>query len=206
MTTRRTFHTSLLLTYQEGQRVFFVRDSERTPLTVQKVGYDATGRHPVVFFEAPDKPPSAYPHHLAHVDEALRPTLVQLELSHRELAGQVNAHTAGCSFCRREHVWWGTALRCLEGKRLIDAVGQVLYYRDNIEPWLTGKPVDPARLSNGQPVTVRPHDGPELDACVSRIATGIGWHEPGEGGLILVRPTNDQAPALYPIQQVFHRP
>lgn len=201
----QTFHTSPLLTFREGQRVFFVRDPERTPLTVRKTAYDVSGRHPMVYFVEPGGG-REYPRHLVHVDEALRPTPAQLEQSRRGLSREVNDHTAGCSSCQREHVWWGTARRCLTGRRLIDAVGGVLWYRDNIEPWLTGKPVDPARLQDGQSVTVQPDGEPEFEAVVSRIATELGWHEPGKDGLILVRPKNGQPSALHPVHQVFHRP
>ncbi|MEV4868547.1 hypothetical protein [Streptomyces syringium] len=209
MTTRpQIFHMASCFTYEPGQQVFEPRDAERTPVTVVHTAYGPDGRRPVVVLQrrGQEMTRNADPHHLVRLDEELRPTGIQLAESFAQLAASVDAHTAECRFCQRQYSWWGTCYRCLTGKRMIDAAGGLAYYRDNVLPWLTGKPVDPARVCGGQRVTVRPVDGPEVEASISQIADGGRWHEPGEDRLICVRMAPDGKPVLYPVAQVFHRP
>lgn len=209
MTTRpQTFHMASCFTYEPGQQVFEPRDAGRTPATVVRTAYGPDGRRPVVALQrqGEETTRNASPHHLVRLDEELRPTRIQLDELFAQLAASVDAHTAECPYCQRQHAWWGTCFRCLIGKRMIDAAGGLTYYRDNVLPWLTGKPVDPAHVCGGQHVTVRPADSPTHEARISRIADGGRWHEPGEDGLICVRMAPDWKSALYPAAQVFHRP
>ncbi|MGC5264119.1 hypothetical protein ACPXCO_24175 [Streptomyces cyaneofuscatus] len=209
MTARpQTFFTAPCFTYEPGQQLFQPRDAERISLTVVRTTYGPDGRRPIVVLQRPgrEKAVNADPHHLVHVDEALRPTRTQLAESFSQLAASVDAHTAECRSCQRQSAWWGTCYRCVIGRRMIDAAGGLSYYRDNVLPWLTGKPVDPARVRGGQHVNVRPNDGPEFEARIAQIADGGRWHEAGENGAICVRTAPDWASALYPVAQVFHRP
>ncbi|MEU9761878.1 hypothetical protein AB0D98_19455 [Streptomyces sp. NPDC047987] len=209
MTARpQTFHMASCFTYEPGQQVFEPRDAERTPATVVHTTYGPGGRRPVVVLQrhGQETTRNADPHHLVRLGEELRPTRIQLAESFAQLAASVDAHTAECRSCQRQSVWWGTCYRCLIGTRMIDAAGGLTYYRDNVLPWLTGKPVDPARVRGGQHVIVRLVDGPGYEARISQIADGGRWHEPGEDGLICVRTAPDWKPVLYPVAQVSHRP
>jgi hypothetical protein len=195
-----------VLQYPAGTRVFRPRDPGRTPYTVLGTRLDAAARNRVVVLDQSDgQTTSAYPHGLVHVDQALRPTARQIADSHTELVGAIREETSGCSICRRVPTFWSTAARCAFGKRLMSELGALHHYRDNVLPWLTGRPVDPARLSWGQHVVIRAADG-ELPGVVSVIDDAGVWHDVGEDGVILVRHRDGTPPTRYPVHLVFHSP
>lgn len=198
------------LAYETGQQVFRPRDPDRTPFTVTAVRRTPNGRHRQVELDVhgTGRHPTESPHHLVHVDETLRPDAAMCAASSRLLVASVDAHTEGCSYCGyavKLGGFWATARRCLTGKSLLSELGGLSYYRNNVLPWLAGDPVDPARLASGQHVTARTDSG-EVDGVVSKIDQHGQWHEPGEGGLVLLRHRDGTPPTRYPAHTVFHRP
>jgi hypothetical protein len=202
------FYLSPLFTYKPDQRLFRANDPECTPLTVQRLTYGPDDRTVRVLFEEPDdtgRPLTASPHFLIHIDEALRPTFDQLKSSRRQLMIALDEHTANCQWCKRTHVWCGTAYRCLMGKWMVDAVGGLDFYLHNVATWLTGEPLDPAYARHWQKVTVRPDDEPDFEGVISALTADVQWHEPGQDGQYCVSRPGDLPNALYPVSQVYPR-
>lgn len=195
-----------VLQYPAGSLVFQARDPDRTPRTVVRTRLDASSRHRQVVLGGRDGTDDcATPSSLVYVDETLRPTGPQIEDCRAHLARAIYEESARCSLCRRAHTFWSTFERCIIGKRLLEELGSLYSYRDNVLPWLTGQPVDPARLQWGQRVVIRTADG-ERAGVVSPIDHDGVWHEAGTDGLILVRHRDGTPPTRYAAHLVFHDP
>ncbi|MFJ3097902.1 hypothetical protein [Streptomyces hydrogenans] len=198
------------LAFETGQQVFRPRDTDRALLTVTAVRRTSDNRHRQIELDVhgTGRHPTEGPHHLVHADETLRPDADECAASSKLLVTSVNAHTEDCSYCGyavKLGGFWATARRCLIGKSLLSELAGLSYYRNNVLPWLAGDPADPARLVSGQHVTAR-IDGRDLDGVVSKIDQHGRWHEPGEGGLVLLRHRDGTPPTRYAVPVVFHRP
>ncbi|MER8119196.1 hypothetical protein [Streptomyces sp. NPDC094031] len=195
-----------MLQYPEGTQVFRPRDPARILHGVLGTRLDASARNRIVSLRAPDGPTtSAHPHGLVHFDPALRPNAQQIVDSCAELVDALGEETTDCSICRRVPTFWNTAARCADGKRLMSEIGRLHHYRDNVLPWLSGLPVDPARLHWGQHVVVRTVDG-ERPGIVSPIDDEGVWHDIADDGLILLRHRDGTPPTRYRAHLVFHSP
>ncbi|AVZ70893.1 hypothetical protein SLUN_00035 [Streptomyces lunaelactis] len=204
---RASDRTESALQYPDGSVIWQTR-SPALPLTVERTTYDASGRHRRLLCTGVDgQRVYAAPHHVVISDPAQRPTAVRLDSSARELTAAIRRHTADCRSCCEEAVFWGTARRCLLGKRLVDELGALLHYRDNVAKWLEGKPVDPTVLRRGQGVTVR---GWHYDAhlrCHTRQAEFVGrFVEADHHGYLIVREMEHLTTAAYRAVHVFHAP
>ncbi|MFF4283016.1 hypothetical protein ACFY0Z_30065 [Streptomyces kronopolitis] len=191
------------LAFEPGQVVFRPRDTRRTPLTVRDTVWSA-GAHRSVQLLGPAGRSAEDPHHLVQRAEELRPNDEQVASSHQAIVTAVRQHDSECRLCQRSPQFWSRARRCVIGKRLINDLSALHYYRDNVMPWLIGRHVDPRQLRAGQRVVVRTADGGEFAGVCSAPMSG-GTHVPSSTHVI-VRRSEGSAPMAYPARTVFHAP